>query len=970
MYQQTTTTTTGLKIAFQNVDSINDRKADTLVGLICGGTYDIICLGELNKAYDFSRYDNVIQYHSDPNSPRVGILAARTLDLARVGTGFVANDLNRQGSARFPRCIQTYVYKIFSKRGDFHIEVAYIVPNCDKNSIDRFIEHIENQAKKHKRYIIGGDLNLNQKVKENKEIINRATSLSQLIKDYTRVRTVHFTKGKNKGKDRTSKTVIDLILVNNEANNLIKSNGVEVLWDGFDHYGVTCTLDCPPVAPFKIIKTALHPLQRPTPSPDTIKLMVNDYEQNPYIYDENSPRNYDAFIQHFKFFLDKWIPHHQQYEYEYKKVYRNPFPDDIIKKIKIKKKLFRSRNKSAKAMKKYKKMRNIVVNLTRKFKRTKADQHLKNAITAKDFEMTIKRLKNETTDTLLPSEENLNINGGVRDVLAKESALFYKGRAEDLTPAAGIRVIEPLGLDHLLPETFVFEKEEYDYQEITELIPEKKISKMSGPDGVAGFHLKMFWPQIQNILNKILNEDPHLFPAYLQGYYQRTIKKKPDAKLPKDLRPVGHNNPIPKYHHSKVFFKQLKEHLEPVFKEKKLFGYRGTHLCIIDTFDNIKRKINAGEFVLHMKYDFSNAFGTYDHQRFLQTVGQLNIDDDALIFLADFLENQSYASTIISDNVGHYLSEFIPMLRGAAQGQIGSDICFTIQQLELKTSLTDRNGYVDDLNDLASGKNSTEVCQSAIENERQLALQSEAIGFKLNGGKTEYINFNLPNEEFDNFRDIDKEYIRTKSVLLGVPFEATAKGADLIPAADAIICKLNLKAKSIHSCRELTKNVEVRSRAAKSLIFQCLNDLHLVLAYCKNDQFRKIEVKVNQLLRATGLERKTPVTELNKVLGTTLEEFASQGIIVNGLKILTNNLDPDQIEKEFDRTASLRQSFVPNTYRQAFKRRWNKLDILDRKKILQFKNFSQVKNFLKNKRKIKFDAKIFEKYKWKDYSKL
>ena len=617
-------------------------------------------------------------------------------------------------------------------------------------------------------------------------------------------------------------------------------------------------------------------------------------------------------------------------------------------------------------------MRNKVVNLIRNFKKSKAEVMLDKAETAAEYEKTIKRLKNENNQIFLPSEKNLEINGSSRYHLANEAAVFYKGRAEDLVPDEKITQLGPLEIDQekLLPNTFSFKKEIYNYEEITDLIPAKKISKMAGPDGVSGYHLKMFWPQLKENLNKILNDDPFTFPSYLQGYYQRTIPKCEIAEILKHLRPIGHSNPIPKYHFCKQFFTQLREHLAPVFEERKLFGYKGTHLCIIDTFDTVREKILTGDHVLHMKYDYSNAFGTFNHDRLLLTASQLNLDDEAILFLADFLENQAYASTIITDDLGVYLSSFVKMLRGAAQGQIGSDVCFTLQQLELITHLAARNGYCDDLNDLTNAKTPRETIKIAIENERQLEIQSESVGFMLNAGKTEYILWNTPREAFQEFPEIKPKYIKEKSILLGVPFNSTSKGVDLTPAVDSIVRKLNMKASSIHSSRSLTSNYEVRSRIAKSLIFHCLGDLHLIRAYCHNTMFDKIRVKINQLLRATGLERKTPQRILNVVFGTSLEDFADQGIIVNGLKILTKNLNPSVIEEVFDRTAKLRTTQVSKTYLQAFRTKWNKLHINDRKKILGFKNFKQVKNFLKNKRKISFDAKIFEKYKWKNYTKM
>merc|ERR1719220_3194698 len=46
--------------------------------------------------------------------------------------------------------------------------------------------------------------------------------------------------------------------------------------------------------------------------------------------------------------------------------------------------------------------------------------------------------------------------------------------------------------------------------------------------------------------------------------------------------------------------------------------------------------------------------------------------------------------------------------------------------------------------------------------------------------------------------------------------------------------------------------------------------------------FNSIQVQVRRILRATGLENKTPGTILNKVMGTDLLAFAKQGILING----------------------------------------------------------------------------------------
>lgn len=156
------------------------------------------------------------------------------------------------------------------------------------------------------------------------------------------------------------------------------------------------------------------------------------------------------------------------------------------------------------------------------------------------------------------------------------------------------------------------------------------------------------------------------------------------------------------------------------------------------------------------------------------------------------------------------------------------------------------------------------------------------------------------------------------------------------------------------------------------MIFYYLGYLPLVYVYGEkrsgsNDQFKRIQVKINDMIRATGLTNTTPQNVLDKCLGTNLEKFAEQGVICDGLKMLKfHKINP------FDRTNKIRldQPFsTPGTYLYKFRELWNNLDTDLRNEYKDLKP-NQVKVRLKERRKLKYEPEIFEQYKWFNYNTI
>ena len=385
-------------------------------------------------------------------------------------------------------------------------------------------------------------------------------------------------------------------------------------------------------------------------------------------------------------------------------------------------------------------------------------------------------------------------------------------------------------------------------------------------------------------------------------------------------------------------------------------------MCIITTLDRVLDDIQAGKKTLVTKYDFSNAFGTINHTVLISVLRQLNLSDSVLNYFCEYLENQKMAKTVISDKSGIYTSDFVPMEKGTVQGQIGSDLCFIIQQLCLKPlDEVFRTLYVDDLNDVISAVTEFAAISTAIANERVLVSQSLQVCFKINDDKTTYIPFNID----DSFLKLAKLKITRKTEVLGFPFLAGSCGPDVSPAADMIIERLLEKSRIVHACRAYFDDPLTRVMIARQIIYHCIGEIHLVYAYDKTGAvFNKIRVKVNSVLRATGLTNKTPTTTLDKVLGTNLQKFAEHCIISTGLKLYRD------VPNLFGRLGDIRKRFqTDGTYFQKFIDIWNDLEARHRRSLLKCKNNDAVKAYLKKLRSLEYDRKIHSDWRWFDYKK-
>ena len=373
-------------VTFQNVRTINDEKVKFLKQKLI--LFDLLCLSELNKCYDFEKTeinDNEFQFHTDKDTNRIGVMASNTLNLTTVSKGLI---LNQDRLREDKTAIQTFIYKLRAKNRDIFIENVYITPDTNNENLQKLISHLQKQSKLYKYYMVDGDFNLNWKIKKNRDLF-RSLHFHQIVKEYTRVQNYKKRVKDDDGKitkelDKTSKSIIDLVFVNDNLKPFVKGVEVEQLLESFDHKAVKVELNFPSSKYYRKIAVNLDPLQRPSPNDEQIETMKKELQ-------DLKPKTLDGFLGQFRDVLDKYIPTYPPNSTIKKQIFRTPLSKAIVAEIIEKDRLFKFRKSNEYNWNKYKKQRNKVVKLMRKAKEKYCKGQIKNIIMYKTF-------KNKLTD--------------------------------------------------------------------------------------------------------------------------------------------------------------------------------------------------------------------------------------------------------------------------------------------------------------------------------------------------------------------------------------------------------------------------------------------------------------------------------------------------------------------------------------------------------------------------------------------
>lgn len=633
-----------LTISFQNVRSLNIEKINRLYKYLNKGS-DIIFLSEVDNENQNFYQSNLFQFHYDPlNFRRIGVIAANNVNIVPFEPGLKLTQLRNQNDQN---AVYSYVYKLElpSNRTTKTLFIEnFCIPNLSPRNTDRLIEYLNSQTRKFSgNYICGGDFNKNWLDKNCRESFSDCPGLIQHIHTPTRIAKVNKKDASGKTIAKVTKSIIDLIFTSTELNNTVTNKYVKIIPKNkrdksaaFDHKSVNVSLAIKNPHYFREIKYYSNPMNRSLPKKQDIPNLLSEVNE----INMDQVESYDHLTNKLEIILNKFCPKNTPVE-KTKKLFRTPLSKKILAAIRNKHYLHVLSKKDPIALPAYKKQRNVVTKMIRENKMAYQNSFIKNTKNVKDLTKAVKILQSDKITNMNGNPEIVKIDNkyGVELAQAILLGVFYKSRAEDLVTKDQIVDFGPPGPvlrpGETMPNTFQFNFPIFD--NLYDYVPKKKISNEAGPDSVSSAILEIIWPSYKNKLNHIVQRHQLQYPIFNQGYFQRTIPKVDTPKILKDLRPLGVLNVVPKYCFNKPFFKKLREHITPILIKRNNYSYRGTHLCIIRTFDKIIEKLNNFELVMLVKYDYSNAYGCTVPELVIDALKQLNLSSESLEYLRGYI---------------------------------------------------------------------------------------------------------------------------------------------------------------------------------------------------------------------------------------------------------------------------------------------------------------------------------------------
>jgi len=490
------------------------------------------------------------------------------------------------------------------------------------------------------------------------------------------------------------------------------------------------------------------------------------------------------------------------------------------------------------------------------------------------------------------NEITLSINGREGAELAERFADYFYKRS-NLVDAENAQCFE----EHMTLKPFR-EGTPYDISKILPMDPQilttvkTKPSYTCGPDTISLKHLNALLPSLQGILKTCFNKEFSEFPD-ISKCYTRLIPKEriiPGQKLTlKSQRPIAELDILPKYTFVKSFMEEFSQMVIPHLNNNQYaLPGKGCPIILAETLDEISFGIAQKKPVIAAFYDFSNAFCTTFHEATMKIVRQYNFTDRTLDLLQQFIE-QSDTHVKFSDQNGFHISTMRHHDNGELQGQIGSDIVFTVTNDDIQPDnvynvVTKRFKYVDDTTDINISETVREMFLSLKHNLKKLINQASAVGLKLNDDKTGLMPFNIAKADYDP--DFKEEQYITEKTLFGVKFANVNNKLSCEDQATSVIRSLGGSTNIIAAMRKF-KNTSLASRikCAEGLVWKslwCIDTIYPFISQATKDD---IDVAVRRLLKAAGLNNTMSSNLLIKLtIKIPVYMIAKKRNIVVGLK--------------------------------------------------------------------------------------
>ena len=814
-----------LRVGLLNVNSINMDKYDYIREYLDVGSTSILALTEYVNSVDknslnlYLSKDDTHPIYSDPKCQRVGLafpaFLSKKVSIAEVFT--IEQDRKRKSN------IVCY-YSTFRVdiKPSVHISVVYLAPDSNILSKEKLFEKMAQDGSNYHCHVVVGDFNIDQKIVENKKMVELATSehFVQKVEKPTRVSTKNIN-----GKCVNSSTIIDLVFLNSVAE--AKYKKIKIIKDSpSDHFLVELELDLSIPQIYTTHSFFLDPTRRPKISKANISSALNMARKemkilNPKIENIGQKESMELMEFSIRRVLDKYAPLNKS-----KKIETKNFRFQTSRKFiclkhkqnrvlnalrKITKKLrknpedFFLKKDLVEVQEKIRKIRKIVQRIKRNdkslFENTQLNDVVKNNDKLWDFIN-----KNKDKQEINQNDLNLNIDGKTGNEMAEHMANYLYDRAHlvensEITQNSQYIPYKP-GPQNL------FEFPSFKYYQVEKLYNPKTYASLAcGPDTISQKHILDLSPAIFENLQKIINKPVNGFHNIKKNYTRlisKEVNKDGENLSEKSQRPIVEANILAKYGPIRIFIDYLQDIMIPQMNDNQFaFAGKGTNLAMTNMLDDINIAANSGKPTIMALWDFSNAFCTYNHEVIKAIVKSYQIPEGFLDLLSEYME-QSTTIVKMQDSKGFYFSKESKTEVGGPQGQIGTDKIYAISNDNMEPiadaeTVVKRRKYVDDFSDRYTAETTEKVVKLLKFNIENFQKQASSTGMKLNAGKTKILPINCDQTFLKDFKVVN----RAKT--LGITFElCISRGKSTIninPSADECISRLNAARKIVYSSK-------------------------------------------------------------------------------------------------------------------------------------------------------------------------
>ena len=911
-------------VSLLNINSMNATKFDFLSRYLSAGNHSAVVITELVKEH--SVLDNALSNHPrfptlcHSDTKRVGVMTRKFYEdyFNLVEQDWVLQPSRKRLSSNLNKSekvchISVYAVKINTKK--FTLVAVYIAPDATDNSYIELFEKLVALEQRFPNVIAMGDYNLDQSDERRKKFVNSHLGgvFKQIVEKTTRraTRIIGDTP-------QTSETTIDLVFVSHSFADKVTFKKI-VEDTPSDHFMVELEIDVAIPAQYRTAirhqDPTLRPPIRPADLPEVIDLLRTDIEYHWKKIEKLPPSEALSFLKKSMTpYLNQFCPFYKNEPIEYK-IYNFPISQATRKLKEARTRALRKygrirRNKSnsdvevEQAHREFKQARNAVTHAIRNEKLNFIENIIDDFILQNPQKAwsAINILKNKKSSSA--EKKTLEIKGKTGTELADHMANYLHGRTylvsdDEISSHADFIPFPENNAD--------FTKSDYKPEQAKELFKKRagKPSLNCGPDGISHRHVMDLFPAIEKVLDHISCQPIDQFPNMCLSYNRLISKESGPANkklTEKSQRPIAQLDILPKYGMVKPYINELKGELIPRFQDNQFaMPGKGAPMANVKVFDELCVQIKLKRKILLIFWDFSNAFLCFDRNIAVEFAKKHGISDHLVKLLPQFLDQ---GSSIIKthDKDGFYRSKMVTTYRGSLQGQLGSDLIFTmLSDRMIPEKVADENynrdNYVDDKLDVVSCDDGPTCFKSYFHNKDLLLKQATSMGLKLNPGKEKIMPINFDPSELPDLPipEGETEIYVTKHKILGFPFSIVKNKISVENAVDACITRLDKGCSISIGLKSISKYDLTNLKAATQMVYSNLYDLGRILPYCTKKHFNQIEFAVKKALKASGLDQCIPTTILYKItLNMTLQDAAEKQIIQLGVKFL----DPKKVKND------------------------------------------------------------------------